>query len=143
MSDKVTDETQCTTSGGLNVGFVLAGAFSHKIAHVKWQIGITSVLLTAFLGALSGADGSNLAIPVVFTIIGAASIGWIEGLVGSAGPLSLDAKDIGSANGVQWGLRTLTSSLASELNILEVNLVRKGLTRSLIASLYVTIVSCR
>lgn len=113
-SVEITDGPQCTISGGLNVGFVLSGAFSHKIKHVKWQLAIASILLTAFIGAVSAADGSNLAIPVVFTLIGAFSIGWIEVLVGSAGPLSLDAKDIGVANGVQWGLRTLTSSFASE-----------------------------
>lgn len=113
---KVTDDLQCTISAGLNVGFILSGAFSHKIKHVKWQLLFGATLLTAFSGAMSAADGSKLAVPIVFTIIAAIAIGWIEVLVGSAGPLSLDAKDIGVANGVQWGLRTLTSSFASEWN---------------------------
>ncbi|OAG44853.1 hypothetical protein AYO21_00815 [Fonsecaea monophora] len=117
QSPSATGWISCTTSAGLNVGFILAGALSHKIKHVKYQLLAGAIFLTTFSGAMSAADGTKLAVPIVFVIIAAIAIGWIEVLVGSAGPLCLNAKDIGVANGVQWGLRTLMSSLASSIYV--------------------------
>lgn len=72
------------------------------------------MLITAFIGAEASANGSNLAMGVIFSLIGSFGIGYLEIICIVGGPLHIPAKDLGLANGLQMSLRTVTSSLASK-----------------------------
>jgi len=63
---------------------------------------------------MAAANGDNLAMPIVFSVLSSFCIGYLEVICANAGPLVLEAKDMGVANGVQWGVRTGLSSLASK-----------------------------
>lgn len=105
---------QSTIPGGSSLGVIFCGALTHIIKNLKWQITALTVVFVAFVGAMASTDGSNLGMPIAFSIVSSIATGWVETICANAGPLVIDAKDMGVANGVQWGIRTALSSLASK-----------------------------
>ncbi|EXJ71824.1 uncharacterized protein A1O5_05634 [Cladophialophora psammophila CBS 110553] len=116
--------TACTLTSGVLLGWLISGplvAPLSKFIYVKWQLVFSTALFTSFIGALAAADGSNLGFGIAMSLIGGSGIGYIETVCIAGAPLHLHPKDIGLANGAQYSLRTIFSSLSSSIYVTILN----------------------
>lgn len=67
-----------TAAFGLWGGIVLLGPFMSYIGHVRYQILVSSVWMTAFLGAMASITVENKARAIAFSFLAGLTIGWGE-----------------------------------------------------------------
>ena len=67
-----------TAAFGLWGGIVMLGPLMHLIGHIRYQILISSVWMTAFLGAMSAIDVNTKSRAIAFSFLAGLTIGWGE-----------------------------------------------------------------
>jgi hypothetical protein len=79
----------------------LAGIFASFLPKVKWQLVTSCIIFTAFAGGMAASTQDNKRMAIAFTLVAATMVGYMEVIAIRGGPVMVDLKDIGLANGVQ------------------------------------------
>jgi hypothetical protein len=87
---------------------------THRVLPIKWQLVCVCVVFTSFTGGLAAVTADGMVRCIVFGIIACTMIGYMEVLTLAGAPMTVDAKDIGLANGVEYTVRSGFSVLAGK-----------------------------
>jgi MFS family permease len=107
----------CTTGAGLVVGQLLIGVLMKPIGHVRWILVISSIGMTAFLGALASANEFTQARAIAFTVMGGFFVGVLEFVTIIAVGLICEPGDIGLASGLLGSIRSVAGTIATTIYV--------------------------
>lgn len=109
----------CIVGGAALLGQLFGGALCAMLGNHKWQMIISTIGMTSFIGALAVVTASNFGLAVIFVFLGSFFDGYIELVTLTTAPLTLDSKDIGLANGAlgtfRYALATVATSMYSSI----------------------------
>lgn len=88
-----------------------AGFTVKLFRYIKWQLLLSCLLFTAFVGA-SAASSLTLPMAATFSSLVGFGIGYMEIITISGAPLMVDTKDFGIAIGALFSIRTCFSTLS-------------------------------
>ncbi|KAL4804326.1 fungal trichothecene efflux pump [Aspergillus unguis] len=107
----------CTINGGAIAGALVGTITVKLIGHIKWQLVVACIVFTTFTGAMAAVTPSTKTMAILFSLISSMGIGYMEIITLVGGPLSVAAKDIGLASGLQFAVRTAFDSLADSIYV--------------------------
>lgn len=105
----------CAVGGGLLFGQISAGIGVRYIPRMKLQMLVASIVLVAFVSALSTSTEHTRTRTVVFLLLGTAAAGYVENLTLSSMALVWEPEDIGLVASVLATIRTACGAVAVAL----------------------------
>ncbi|KAJ5937122.1 hypothetical protein N7466_003572 [Penicillium verhagenii] len=106
-----------TTGAGVIVGEVVAGALMKPIGHSKYQLIASTVIITAFSGALAAVNQNTQAYGIAFTAIGGFAVGYLELITLIMCPLYCKPEDIGLASGFLGSAKQVAGTIATAIYV--------------------------
>lgn len=100
-----------TAAFGLWGGIVVLGPFMSWIGHIRYQIIVSSVWMTAFLGAMASITVENKARAIAFSFLAGWTIGWGEVIAAIIVQYIVADQDLGVAFSVISASRTIFGSI--------------------------------
>ncbi|KAH0840981.1 siderophore iron transporter [Fonsecaea pedrosoi] len=110
----------CTITAGVLAGQGMAGFTVKLFKYIKWQLLLSCIIFTAFVGA-SAAASLTLSMAAVFSILVGLGIGYMEIITISGAPLMVDTKDFGIAIGALFSIRTCFSTISDAVYVTILN----------------------
>jgi len=86
-----------TAAFGLWGGIVLFGPLMHFVKHIRWQILVSSIWMTAFLGACASITVDKKSQAIAFSFLGGLTIGWGEVIAAIMVQYVVSDQDLGVA----------------------------------------------
>lgn len=106
------------TSGlALAIAEIIFGPLLRAFGHVRLQLIIATVILTAFLGGLAGATQHTEAMAIAFTTLAGFSSGWMDVICLVANGLVTDPADLGLANGFMGSVKQTIGAVSVSIFI--------------------------
>ncbi|KAF2011410.1 fungal trichothecene efflux pump [Aaosphaeria arxii CBS 175.79] len=100
-----------TAAFGLWGGIVLLGPLMHYIKHIRYQIIVSSIWMTAFLGAMASITVDKKGQAIAFSFLGGLTIGWGEVIAAIIVQYVVSDQDLGVAFSVISASRTIFGSI--------------------------------
>ncbi|CAO2656026.1 Nn.00g048290.m01.CDS01 [Neocucurbitaria sp. VM-36] len=100
-----------TAAFGLWGGIVVLGPLMSWIGHIRYQILVSSVWMTAFLGAMASITVENKARAIAFSFLAGWTIGWGEVIAAIIVQYVVSDQDLGVAFSVISASRTIFGSI--------------------------------
>ncbi|CAN9322067.1 unnamed protein product [Alternaria alternata] len=100
-----------TAAFGLWGGIVILGPLMSWIGHIRYQILISSIWMTAFLGAMASITVENKARAIAFSFLAGWTIGWGEVIAAIVVQYVVSDQDLGVAFSVISASRTIFGSI--------------------------------
>ncbi|KAF2646766.1 fungal trichothecene efflux pump [Massarina eburnea CBS 473.64] len=100
-----------TASFGLWGGIVFLGPLMHWIKHIRYQILVSSIWMTAFLGAMASITVENKSQAIAFSFLAGLTIGWGEVIAAIIVQYVVSDQDTGVAFSVISASRTIFGSI--------------------------------
>lgn len=88
-----------TAAFGAWAGIIVVGAFFHIVKHIRWQLVVGCVWMTAFLGAMASINRTDKPAAIVFSFFSMLAIGWGEVLTMLLVQYIVSDQDLGVAFG--------------------------------------------
>ncbi|KAH6881528.1 fungal trichothecene efflux pump [Alternaria rosae] len=100
-----------TAAFGLWGGIVILGPLMSWIGHIRYQILVSSIWMTAFLGAMASITVENKARAIAFSFLAGWTIGWGEVIAAIVVQYVVSDQDLGVAFSVISASRTIFGSI--------------------------------
>ncbi|KAJ5152785.1 uncharacterized protein N7482_009263 [Penicillium canariense] len=110
-----------STGTGVILGEIAGGALMKTIGHTKLQLIVTTILITAFSGALAAINQHRQAYGIAFTAIGGFAVGYLELITLIMCPLYCKPEDIGLASGFLGSAKQVMGTIATVIYIAILN----------------------
>lgn len=108
----------CIVGACIVMGQITGGFLSKWIGKQKWQLVVSTLAFTGFLGGVSCATVDNQGTVTGLLIIGCFFVGWVESIgLAMSGILIDDQSEIGAAVGIAGTVRSAVSSVASTIYV--------------------------
>ncbi|KAL1889494.1 hypothetical protein Sste5346_008872 [Sporothrix stenoceras] len=106
------------TSGlALALAEIVIGPLLKAVGHVRLQLIVATIILTAFLGGLAGATQHTEAMAIAFTTLAGFSSGWMDVITLVANGLVTDPADLGLANGFMGSVKQTIGAISVSIFI--------------------------
>ncbi|RAK94022.1 siderophore iron transporter [Aspergillus costaricaensis CBS 115574] len=106
-----------STGTGVIVGEVAAGILMKPVGYTKYQLIITTLMITAFSGALASINQYRQAYGIAFTAIGGFWVGYLELITIIMCPLYCSPQDIGLASGFLGSAKQVAGTIATAIYV--------------------------
>ncbi|RAL02180.1 trichothecene efflux pump [Aspergillus ibericus CBS 121593] len=106
-----------STGAGVLVGEVAAGLLMKPIGYTKYQLIVTTIMITAFSGALAAVNQHRQSYGIAFTAIGGFWVGYLELITIIMCPLYCKPEDIGLASGFLGSAKQVAGTIATAIYI--------------------------
>ncbi|PYI08054.1 siderophore iron transporter [Aspergillus sclerotiicarbonarius CBS 121057] len=106
-----------STGAGVLVGEVAAGLLMKPIGHTKYQLIVTTVMITAFSGALAAVNQHRESYGIAFTAIGGFWVGYLELITIIMCPLYCKPEDIGLASGFLGSAKQVAGTISTAIYV--------------------------
>ncbi|KAJ5908730.1 hypothetical protein N7495_001412 [Penicillium taxi] len=110
-----------STGTGLILGEILAGFMMKPLGNSKLQLIISTVVITAFSGAMAALNPSRLACGIAFTGLGGLATGYLELITLIMCPLYCKPEDIGLASGFLGSAKQVAGTIAAAIYVAILN----------------------
>ncbi|GLA13952.1 hypothetical protein AnigIFM62618_011370 [Aspergillus niger] len=106
-----------STGAGVIVGEVAAGILMKPVGYTKYQLIITTLMITAFSGALASINQYRQAYGIAFTALGGFFVGYLELITIIMCPLYCSPQDIGLASGFLGSAKQVAGTIATAIYV--------------------------
>ncbi|PYI31179.1 siderophore iron transporter [Aspergillus indologenus CBS 114.80] len=106
-----------TTGVGVIVGEIAAGILMKPLGFTKYQLIASTVIITAFSGALAAINQHHQAYGIAFTAIGGFAVGYLELITLIMCPLYCKPEDIGLASGFLGSAKQIFGTIATAIYV--------------------------
>ncbi|KAJ5106234.1 hypothetical protein N7456_002909 [Penicillium angulare] len=106
-----------TTGLGVIIGEIFAGALMKPIGFSKYQLIASTVIITAFSGALAAVNQDRQAYGIAFTAIAGFAVGYLELITLIMCPLYCKPEDIGLASGFLGSAKQVAGTIATAIYV--------------------------
>ncbi|PWY72957.1 siderophore iron transporter [Aspergillus heteromorphus CBS 117.55] len=106
-----------STGAGVIVGEVAAGLLMKPIGFTKYQLIVSTLMITAFSGALASINQDRRSYGLAFTALGGFWVGYLELITIIMCPLYCDPKDIGLASGFLGSAKQVAGTIATAIYV--------------------------
>ncbi|PYH87454.1 siderophore iron transporter [Aspergillus ellipticus CBS 707.79] len=106
-----------STGAGVIVGEVAAGLLMKSIGFTKYQLIVTTLMITTFSGALASIDQDRQSYGLAFTALGGFWVGYLELITIIMCPLYCEPKDIGLASGFLGSAKQVAGTIATAIYV--------------------------
>ncbi|GKZ37917.1 hypothetical protein AbraIFM66950_009749 [Aspergillus brasiliensis] len=106
-----------STGAGVIVGEVAAGILMKPVGYTKYQLILTTLLITAFSGALASINQHRQSYGIAFTALGGFFVGYLELITIIMCPLYCSPRDIGLASGFLGSAKQVAGTIATAIYV--------------------------
>lgn len=108
----------CIVGACIVMGQITGGVLSKCIGKQKWQLVVSTLAFTGFLGGVACATVDNKDTVTGLLITGCFFVGWVESIgLAMSGILIDDQSEIGAAVGIAGTVRSAVSSVAATIYV--------------------------
>ncbi|KAJ5668718.1 hypothetical protein N7462_009788 [Penicillium macrosclerotiorum] len=107
----------CSTGLGVIVGEIAAGALMKPLGYSKYQLIASTIVITAFSGALAAINQDRQAYGIAFTVVGGFAVGYLELITLIMCPLYCEPEDIGLASGFLGSAKQVAGTIATAIYV--------------------------
>ncbi|KAI5861006.1 fungal trichothecene efflux pump [Durotheca rogersii] len=110
-----------TVAFGAWGGIVLFGPLFHIVKHIRWQLVVGCVIMTAFVGAMASVDTNELGQAAAFSFLAMLPVGWGEVITMLMVQYVASDMDLGVAFSVVSAMRSVVGSIFTAIFSAEVS----------------------
>ncbi|KAL1889584.1 hypothetical protein Sste5346_008833 [Sporothrix stenoceras] len=111
----------CVAGAGTSLGNLIGCVTCGSLGHQKWQMVVSAVGMTVFMGAMAASDQGTVGLAVAFMVLGAMFVGIMEAVAFVTAQLCLEPEDIGLASGTMGTVRSALSTIATTIYLAILN----------------------